>query len=136
MDTHIQRLHDVQLDPVLVPWGYRASNDFLGIETKADIAAALRCVEFLMREAGRSISLVWEQPLEGGPVTTWVERHNAAAAKWDVEAAAHDVALARWAAQPFWLRDTVSRRPVSIGSRPEATEPPKWLAARLAQSKV
>lgn len=131
MDSHDARMRAIGLNPLTVPWGYRSSNDFAGIETVADMAAVVRCVEWLMSEAGRPISLVTETPLPGGPASTWEQRQEQSEQPYRREADAHDQQLRRWLAQPFWERGKTVKRPILGSTKPEPADKPAWLAAAL-----
>lgn len=129
MESHAERMETAKLEPLAGTWGYRASNDFTGIETVADIGAVVRAVEWLMQQAGRPIKLVWET--KNGEPIQWEQRQADTESHYQNEAAWHDKQLRRYVAQPFWARDVVVSRPILGSDKPEKSERPKWLSEVL-----
>lgn len=134
METHAERMETAKLEPLAGTWGYRASNDFTGIETVADMGAVVRAVEWLMEQAGRPIRLVWER--KSGEPVAWEERQQTAESHYQHEAEWHDAQLRRYVAQPFWARDSVVMKPILGSDKPEKLERPKWLSAVLTKLGV
>lgn len=131
MATHHQRMRDIGLQPVRVPWGKHSRQTLLGVETIVDEAGVARCVEWLMAQAGKPIELIQENDID--PEASWSELQDLAAAQHAGEQADYDQQLAGWrtavaaeAAKPFWLQQHVSfsaRKPRAFQRKPE----PNWL---------
>lgn len=133
MLAHSGLMGSVGLTPVRVPWGMDSTNDILGIRTTADVAAAIRCVEWLMAQAGKPITLITETDIPRGP--SWSDRQLTAAGEhqtlvedFDGQVDAWREAVAIENAKPFWARQDVpfeGRNPGTFTQKPE----PAWLAA-------
>lgn len=133
MLAHAGLMNSVGLTPVRVPWGMDSTNDILGIRTTADVAAAIRCVEWLMGQAGKPITLITETDIPRGP--SWSDRqltaagdHQTLVEDFDGQVDAWREAVAIENAKPFWARQDVpfeGRNPGTFTQKPE----PAWLAA-------
>lgn len=133
MLAHAALMNSVGLTPVRVPWGMDSTNDILGIRTTADVAAAIRCVEWLMSQAGKPITLITETDIPRGP--SWSDRqltaagdHQTLVEDFDGQVDAWREAVAIEDAKPFWAREYVpfeGRHPGTFTQKPE----PAWLAA-------
>lgn len=133
LDPHPALMASVNLAPVRVPWGMDSTNDLVGVRTTADIAAALRCVEYLMAQAGKPITLITETDIPRGP--SWSDRQLTAAGDHQTQVEDFDGQVDAWrdavaveAAKPFWARQDVpffGRNPGTFVQKPE----PVWLAA-------
>lgn len=137
MQSHAGRMLEAGLEPLAVTWGYRASNDFAGVETVADMGATIRAVEYLMKQAGHPVQLVWERPLDGGPLLTWDERQEKTLAAWKHEADDRDARLRRYVAQPWWDRGRLVSMPPTMDEwfkKPERAEQPRWLTAAVTKN--
>lgn len=131
--AHAGLMQSVGLTPVRVPWGLDSSNDIVGVHTAADVAAAIRCVEWLMAQAGRPITLINETDIPRGP--SWSDRqlnaagdHQTLVEDFDGQVDAWREAVALENAKPFWAREYVpfeGRNPGTFTQKPE----PAWLAA-------
>jgi hypothetical protein len=131
--AHAALMESVSLSPVRVPWGIDSTQSDLGIRTTADVAAAIRCVEWLMAQAGKPITLINETDIPRGP--SWSDRQLTAAGDhqthvedFDSQVDAWREAIAAENAKPFWARQDVpffGRNPGTFVQKPE----PAWLAA-------
>lgn len=133
IDNHDALMQSLGLKPVSVPWGYESDQDIAGVRVAADIAAALRCVEWLMLQAGKPVELIREEKFE--PKATWEAAQQIEHDRWAGEAADYDRQITRWVAQPFWVRDQLEK-PSPVRNRPPVKTQPTWLDRSIEKASA
>lgn len=61
---HAGLMESLGLPPVQVPWGFLSEQTEAGRSTTVDVSAVYRCVEWLMAQAGKPVTLIQEAPTE------------------------------------------------------------------------
>lgn len=94
MESHADRCASLDLEPVLVPWGYQSENLAAGVQVTVDLALLTRLVERLATEHyGRPVTLLKTDRTT--PSVDWNERDAAALTDWQRQADLYDFKLRR-----------------------------------------
>ena len=136
MDAHPELMKRLGLPEVSVPWGYQSEQTILGKRVTVDMAATIRCIEFLMAEAGRPVQLIREE--EVTPTTSWEtvqqiaqKAHHDKQQEFDRLVEMRQQELMEEEQKPLDQRKEI---PPVQGERPGEFQPktmPGWIAKRL-----